>query len=396
MSLLQVNTIRNKNGNSAPILDRGVSVSGVSTLGKVKVSSGIITATSGIITYYGDAQYLKNVGTAITSIPTDLIVSGILTVTDLTATGSIGVANTISAADIDLSGSLSVGNSITGSNLYGNGVNLSGIVTSLVAGTNISLSGSSGRVTVSATIPASGLYNVVEDTTPQLGGDLDLNSNDIIGIGNVNITGVVTATSFVGNVVGDITGNVITGIVSTASQTTITNDNSSTTNNYLTFVSAVSGSRPQKVNSSGLVYVPSTNKLTTGGSVTVGSTLLANGNLIVSGISSFANNINCTGIITATDFNSSSDLNLKKNINNIENPIQKLNQITGVSFEWKSDDRKALGVIAQDVEKVFPELTSISDKGYLSLNYNGLIAVLIESIKELKKEIDELKKLINN
>jgi len=390
MSLLQVNTIRNKNGNSAPTFDQGVSISGVSTLGTVRVSSGIVTATSGIVTYYGDAQYLQNVGAAITSIPTDLIVSGILTVTDLNATNNISVANTISATDINLSGSLSVGSSITGSSLYGDGVNLSGIVTSLVAGTNISLSGSNGRVTVSATIPASGLYNIVEDTTPQLGGDLDLNFNDITGTGNVNIVGVVTASSFVGNVTGNVIGNV-TGTATTSSHTTITNDNSSITNNYLTFVSAASGNRPQKVNSSGLVYVPSTNKLTTGGPVTIGGDLVSNGKFTVSGISSFANNINCTGIITATDFNSSSDLNLKKNVNKIDNPLDKITQINGVTFEWKSDDRKALGVIAQEVETVFPELISLSQQGYLSLNYNGLIAVLIESIKELKKEVEELK-----
>jgi hypothetical protein len=390
MSLLQVNTIRNKNGNSAPLLDQGVSISGVSTLGTVRVSSGIITATTGIITYYGDAQYLQNVGTAITSIPTDLIVSGILTVTDLNATGNVSVANTFSTVDANISGSVNIGSSITASNFYGNAINLSGIVTSLVAGSNISLSGSSGRVTVSATIPPSGLSNIVEDTTPQLGGNLDLNSKTINGVGNINITGVATASSFVGNITGNVIGNV-TGTATTASHTTITNDNSSSTNNYLTFVSASSGNRPQKVNSGGLVYVPSTNKLTTGGSVTIGGDLLSNGKLTVSGISSFANGINCIGIITATDFNSSSDLNLKKNIHQIDNPLNKITQINGVSFEWKSDERKALGVIAQEVESIFPELISSSQDGYLSLNYNGLIAVLIESVKELKQEIEELK-----
>jgi hypothetical protein len=55
----------------------------------------------------------------------------------------------------------------------------------------------------------SGLADVVDDTTPQLGGNLDLNNKDITGTGNVNITGIVTATSFSGNVTGNVTGDVI-------------------------------------------------------------------------------------------------------------------------------------------------------------------------------------------
>jgi hypothetical protein len=371
MSLLQVNTIRNKNGNSAPTLDLGLNVSGVSTLGTVKVSSGIVTATSGIVTYYGDAQYLQNVGAAITSIPTDLIVSGILTVTNLNSTGNISVANTISAGDITSSGSLSVGSSITGSTLYGNGVNLTGIVTSLVAGSNISLSGSSGRVTVSATIPASGLYNIVEDTTPQLGGDLDLNSKNITGSGNINAVGVITASSFVGNVTGNIIGNV-TGTATTASHTTITNDTTSSTNNYITFVSATSGNRPQKVSSTGMIFNPLSKQVTFGGALVVG-------------------NINSVGVITATDFNSSSDINLKENIKVIENATSKVQQLSGISFNWKENKKPAIGVIAQEVQSVFPELVNKLPNGTLTVNYDSLIAVLIESVKELKQEIEELK-----
>lgn len=358
MSLLQVNTIRNKNGDSAPFLDKGVSISGVSTLGIVEVSSGIITASTGIVTYYGDAQHLQNVGSAITSIPTDLIVSGILTVTNLTATENISVANTITASDIDLSGSLSVGSSITGLSIYGNGVNLSGIVTSLVAGSNISISGSSGRVTVSANLPATGLYNIVEDTTPQLGGNLDLNSNNITGTGNININGIITSTSFVGN---------LTGTATTSSHTTITNDNSSTSNNYLTFVSNTSGNRPQKVSSTGLIFKPSTSDLIIGG------------------------NLGVTGIVTSVDYNSVSDISLKENIKPLENSLEKVCKLQGVSFDWKRDGSSTIGLIAQEVEKIYPELVG-DNNGIKTLSYSNLVAVLIESIKELKNEIEELKK----
>jgi len=52
-------------------------------------------------------------------------------------------------------------------------------------------------------------------------------------------------------------------------------------------------------------------------------------------------------------------------------------------------------LLAQEVKKVFPELVKENEKGELSVNYIGLIPVLIESIKEQQKQIDELKKLVN-
>jgi len=351
MSLLQVNTIRSKSGNSSPTFDLGINVSGVSTLGRVKVASGIVTATTGIITYYGDAQHMINVGTALTEISTDLIVTGILTVTDLTA-DNIGVNTSITTQNI------SVANSTTSGSYYGNGSNLSGIVTSIVAGSNISISGSTGRVTISAITPSTGLYNIVEDTTPQLGGNLDLNNKNITGIGSANITGIVTATSFSGNVTGNLTGG--------ASQTAITNDTSSTSTHYVTFVSNVSGNRPQKVSSTGLTFKPSTSDLVIGG------------------------NLGVSGIVTSANYNSISDINLKENIKPLENCLEKVSQLRGVSFDWKKDKVSTIGLIAQEVEQVYPELVT-DINGIKSLSYSNLVAVLIESIKELKNEIEELK-----
>jgi hypothetical protein len=100
-------------------------------------------------------------------------------------------------------------------------------------------------------------------------------------------------------------------------------------------------------------------------------------------------NFDITGIVTATSFTSKSDINLKTDIVPIENPIDKIIKINGVSFNWKNTNESSIGVIAQEVEMVFPELVTMSE--YKSVNYNGLIGVLIEAIKELKKEIEELK-----
>ena len=98
--------------------------------------------------------------------------------------------------------------------------------------------------------------------------------------------------------------------------------------------------------------------------------------------------LNVSGIATAQDFNSASDENLKTNIRTIEDPLAKVVQIRGVNFDWKESQRPSLGVIAQEIEKVLPEL--VTDNGTKTVNYNGLIGLLIETVKEQQKQIDTL------
>lgn len=106
-------------------------------------------------------------------------------------------------------------------------------------------------------------------------------------------------------------------------------------------------------------------------------------------------NINSSGIITATDFNTSSDANLKDEVCVIESPLDKVIQINGVSFKWKASGEKSLGVIAQNIEEVFPELVK-DGEDHKSVNYNGLIGVLIEAVKELSDEVKELKSRLDD
>jgi len=95
-----------------------------------------------------------------------------------------------------------------------------------------------------------------------------------------------------------------------------------------------------------------------------------------------------------------SDINLKTNIRPFENPLEKITQINGVYYEWKPEfyeslgvsSGKQIGVIAQDVEKVLPELVHEGPDGYKSVDYSKLTAVLIEAIKEQQKQIEELQK----
>ena len=134
----------------------------------------------------------------------------------------------------------------------------------------------------------------------------------------------------------------------------------------------------QYVDATALVYNTSSNCLGIG-SLTPTSRLHVEGDVRVS------------GIVTAGDFNSSSDIKLKTNIQRIANPIEKVLQINGVSFNWKETGKATVGVIAQEVEKVLPEL--VSDTDPKTVNYNGLIGLLIECVKDQQRQIDELRNI---
>jgi len=100
-----------------------------------------------------------------------------------------------------------------------------------------------------------------------------------------------------------------------------------------------------------------------------------------------------TGVVTATDFNSTSDIRLKTNIKRIEDPLAKVIRIEGVTFDWKEWNKPALGVIADQVEEVIPELVQGTDPK--TVNYNGLIGLLIEAVKEQQTQIDNLKERLS-
>jgi hypothetical protein len=333
-----------------------LNVSGVSTLGTVQVSSGIITAASGIVTYYGDGSQL----------------SGVI--------GGIG---------INTSGGL-VGFGVTYLHLFGAGVSTAqyessvGIATIFFEG-----GGGGGSISISTTaplLPNSGdlwyspdyarTFIYYDETVVGYGTDAywvdaapfnvglleidDLsvsnltvtNTFNVLGVstltsldvGNVNSSGIITATAFVGD------GSGLTGAGSTVFNDTTTNQEF-----FPLFTDITSGT----ITASGI----STSKLTYNPS---------------------------SGEVTAVDYNSTSDFNLKTNIQTVENSLEIVDNLRGVSFEWKENGNKSYGVIAQELEKVLPELVKGNDPKTVS--YSGIIGVLIEAIKELKKEIEDLKR----
>lgn len=97
-----------------------------------------------------------------------------------------------------------------------------------------------------------------------------------------------------------------------------------------------------------------------------------------------------TGTLKAPEVQATSDETLKTNIVTIPAPLEKLEVIRGVNFNWKENNRYAMGVIAQEVEKVIPEAVGIDENGIRSVNYASLVGLLIEAVKTLSDRIDDL------
>jgi len=91
------------------------------------------------------------------------------------------------------------------------------------------------------------------------------------------------------------------------------------------------------------------------------------------------------------DVNSLSDVRTKENIETVENGLDLVSQLRGVRYNKIGEDDRKVGVIAQEVEEVLPEVVKTNDEGMKSVDYGKMVGVLIEAIKELKQEIDELK-----
>ena len=116
-----------------------------------------------------------------------------------------------------------------------------------------------------------------------------------------------------------------------------------------------------------------------------------------------SHDLQCKGDVIAFH---SSDINLKDNVKPIENALEKLCKIRGVTFDWKEEylkDRDSdwikkqdTGVIAQEVQEVLPEVVHDKGDGHLGVRYEKMIGLLVESIKDLKAEVDTLKQQLKD
>ena len=105
--------------------------------------------------------------------------------------------------------------------------------------------------------------------------------------------------------------------------------------------------------------------------------------------------ISASGNVTSPFFFSQSDINLKKDLVHVTNALDIVKLLDGYWFKWKNNDADSIGLIAQHVESVLPMLIGKSPDGSKTVQYNGIIAILLEAIKAQQVQIDEIKAKLN-
>ena len=351
--------------------------------------TGFFSPGSGQFTVVSTGSSILNVNAS------GINITGIVTATSLSVSGNVSIAGTLTYDDVTNVDSIGLITARTGIQVLAGGINITGIATFTNAsgtvkigiGTTALLVEGNARVTGILTVGSSSITLNGSTNVINVGTGLTLSSSGI------NVTGVITATSFVGNGSG-LTGIANTAnIVSTAITTGILNVGTGITVNASGInVTGVVTATSFFGNGSGLTGAGSTvfDDTTTNQEFFPLFTATTSGTITASGISTSKLTYNpSTGAMTAVDFNSTSDINLKENIHTVGNALEITEQLRGVSFDWKETGRSSYGVIAQELEEVLPELVKQGD--VKSVNYNGIIGVLIEAIKELKKEIEDLK-----
>lgn len=424
MSLLKVDTIRNRSNSGAPEFDFGLNViSGISSLGTVKIHAGIVTSISntGIVTFYGD-------GSGLTLIPNSALVN-----------------STISGRALGTNlRNLTPGNYITGSTYNGGTARTFAVdATTTNTASKVVVRDSNGDF-ASRYITATQFIKSGGTSSQFLKADGSIDSNTYLTNTNVG-NGQLTIDAGTGITIASGAPGPFFNANQSTNQTIVvgTNGTSANTSNTLVLrggsgqisvgaITAASASLSGNITASGFLVSGSSGFLKADGTVDT-TEYLSNGNIknpqitfttagsgfsigatqsftlnqagaatIALSINSSSGNTGNTLVfrnsngdfsardINAQNFNTTSDATLKTDIFKVDNALDILESISGVSFKWKRTGEKSMGIIAQEVEEVLPELINNSSN-YKSVNYNGLIAVLIESIKELKNEIKELK-----
>jgi len=150
---------------------------------------------------------------------------------------------------------------------------------------------------------------------------------------------------------------------------------STATNNFIQF-------RVTNTNSSYNSWVDAI-RITSTANTLLGTTTDNGERLYVSGA------IRATSTITAN-----SDIRIKSNITKIENALEKVAQISGYTYNTNYDDKRHGGVIAQEIDKVFPEIVNTGNDGLMGVEYGNISALLIEAIKEQNIKIKNLETLL--
>ena len=351
----------------------------------VRVTSGGIVVSSGVVTF---TDAIDSNGGANISGGSGLVASS-AKVSDLTS-GRVVVAGTAGELQ-DASTFTFSGGTVSATAFVGDGSNLTGITaagTGAIGGLTIkdegAVVGTAGSV---STLDFKGSY-ITAIATAGASGVATVTVSDTPSFTTLNVAGVST---FVGEV--NIDGNIL------LDDPHILGFGASGEKGYIYHT----GSNMMITNIVGDVHITTSDNdkdikiQTDNGSGGLVNYFLADGStgeaiLYHYGtekIKTSATGVTVSGTCQATDFNSTSDIRLKDNIQVIEDSLAKLVQIEGVSFNWKENNKPALGVIADQVQEILPEL--VTDGNPKTVNYNGLIGLLIEAVKEQQIQINELK-----
>ena len=386
--------------NNSVDISNNLNVVGVTTLATADINAGEIDVTrieTGNLNVTGIATIasVSIVGAALSS----LVVTGIstLAIVDING-GDIEVSN-VDTTDLNVTGISTLGTVRISSGIitatsgivtyYGDGSNLTGLAANPTLQTVLNTGNTS---TIGMSISGVTTLTTLNSTN----GDI----TNLTGT-HINVSGIITASAFFGDGSG-LTG---VGIGSTGSINTVGIITASAFFGDGSGLTGVGIGSTGSINTSGIItasaFFGDGSGLTGAGSTVFNDTTtnqeffplftdITIGTITASGISTSKLTYNpSSGEVTAVDFNSTSDFNLKTNIQTVDNALEIVDNLRGVSFEWKENGKKSYGVIAQELEKVLPELVKGGDPKTVS--YSGIIGVLIEAVKELKKEIEELK-----
>jgi len=419
-------------------------VSGATTSVTLNAITGIITSltttnqiTTGIATVSSSGVDFKGT-TGQTNLQASATASGTLTLPATTDT-LVGKATTDTLTNKSIAASTNTISGLTNTNLSGtagitnanlanntiSGVSLGSTLAALTISTGLSGSSYNGSTAVTIAIDSTvatltGIQTLTNKTltsptltTPVLGTP---SSGTLTSCTGLPISGLTSSTSTalgVGSIeLGDATDTTLArsaaGVVTIEGVEVVTLSRAQTLTNK-TLTSPTLTTPALGTPASGTLTnctFPTLNQNTTGNAGTATTATTANGlntsnNYQVNSFgvgtaaSGTAGEIRATNDITAFY---SSDERLKENISPISNALEKLSQISGNTFDWKSGFGEIhshsgtdVGVIAQEVEKVLPQVVTTRENGYKAVQYEKIIALLIEAVKELQEEVNQLK-----
>ena len=306
--------------------------------------------------------------------------------------------------NIDANANLSMGNTLT----------LSGVdpvihLTDTNSNSDYSIYGNGGSFTISDTTNTADRFEILSDGTTNVNGNLNVSSGvDVTG--NITVSGTVDGRDVAADgtkldgvessATADQTAAEIRTLVESASDSNVFTDADHTKLNGIeasatadqTGAEIASALNGQNIYTTGFIGRDSNDAISFSNNTHM--------DITINGSTEFRfeadGDFHADGDVIAQSTTTSSDRRLKENIEVIPNALDKVQALNGVSFDWKKTGEKSAGVIAQEVQEVLPEaVKEVTPVGggdsHLTVNYHALTSILIESIKELKAEIEELK-----